>query len=171
MGCPLSSTRPEPGAAAVESEKIANPSRPVRPSGYKTTARTFLIAVSAMANAPLAGPVTWTIECSIDPADLPQVRQLAAHLSHLCLHQEPDNHGYEWSVDPSGSIVHIFERYADSQAAMVHIRLFEEQFADRFRALLRPVRVVLIGSPSAELRAALAAFSPLVLESLVGFHR
>ncbi|MFN9911520.1 MAG: hypothetical protein ACK53L_02980, partial [Pirellulaceae bacterium] len=72
---------------------------------------------------------------------------------------------------PSGSIVHIFERYADSDAAMVHIRLFEEQFADRFRALLRPVRVVLIGSPSAELRAALAAFSPLVLEPLVGFHR
>jgi quinol monooxygenase YgiN len=115
--------------------------------------------------------VTWTIECTINPDDLPQVQQLAEDLSHLCLHEEPDTHGYEWSVDPSGSIVHIFERYADSAAAMLHIRLFEERFAERFRALLKPERVVLIGSPSDELITSLAALSPLVLQPLVGFHR
>lgn len=123
-----------------------------------------------MADDPTAF-VTWTIECRIVPDQLPQVRQLADELTQMCLHDEPGTRSYEWAVDPSGSVVHIFERYVDSDAAMAHIRLFEARFIDRFRALLRPERVVLIGSPSPELLASLAALSPLVLQPIMGFHR
>lgn len=115
--------------------------------------------------------ITWTIECTDDPVDLPQVQQVAEDLSHLCLHKESDTHGYEWSVDPTGTTVHIFERYADSAAAMLHIRLFEERFTERFHALLQPQRVMLIGDPSEELLASLAGLRPLVLRPPVGFHR
>lgn len=115
--------------------------------------------------------VTWTIDCRINPADLPAVQQLAHDLTQLCLQEEPGTLGYEWSVDQTGSCVHIYERYVDSEAAMVHIRLFEDRFAARFRSLLRPERVVLIGSPSAQLLTSLEALHPLVLQSIVGFHR
>lgn len=115
--------------------------------------------------------ITWTIDCRIDPDQQDSVRELAGELTQMCLQEEPGTLGYEWSVDPAGCFVHIYERYSDSEAAMAHIRLFEANFAERFRALMRPERVVLIGSPSDELLAALAALSPQVLQPIAGFHR
>ena len=115
--------------------------------------------------------ITWMIESRIEPEQLEQVRQLAAELTAMCLSEEPGTSAYEWAVDPSGSRAHIYERYDDSEAAMAHIRLFEARFAARFRSLVRPERLIVIGNPSAELQASLAYLSPIVMQPMAGFYR
>lgn len=123
-----------------------------------------------MATAPDPS-ITWMIESRIEPDQIRQVRQLAADLTAMCLSEEPGTMAYEWAVDPSGSRAHIYERYQDSEAAMAHIRLFDKRFAERFRALVHPERLIVIGSPSAELQASLAYLSPIVMQPVAGFYR
>ena len=42
---------------------------------------------------------------------------------------EPNTHGYVWTTPDDGSTIHIYERYADSNAALVTPR----QFRDKLR--------------------------------------
>jgi quinol monooxygenase YgiN len=84
---------------------------------------------------------------------------------------EPDTLNYEWSTNPDGTICHIYERYADSAAVMTHLGTFGERFASRFLEVFRPIRFDVYGSPSEEVREALAGFNPTYMESVGGFSR
>jgi hypothetical protein len=65
----------------------------------------------------------------------------------------------------------IPERFADSCAAIAHLSAFGEKFAQRFLAAVDPTRLSAYGTPSDEVRQALAAFSPAYLSPLGGFAR
>jgi hypothetical protein len=66
---------------------------------------------------------------------------------------------------------HIFERYVDSAAVMIRVSAFGEKFAGRFLELLKRVRFVVYGSPSDQVKAALAGFNPVYKQPLGGFTR
>ena len=67
---------------------------------------------------------------------------------------------YEWYITDDGSVVHIYERYADSEATLLHLANFGEKFAERFLAAVDPTRFTVYGSPNNEVKEALTAFGP-----------
>jgi len=85
--------------------------------------------------------------------------------------KEPGTLDYEWSLSADGRQCHLFERYVDSAAALVHAGTFGEKFAARFLAILKPTRCVLYGSPNDAVRQALAPLSPVEMRPVGGFSR
>lgn len=78
---------------------------------------------------------------------------------------------YEWSLDDSGKTCHIYERYVDSAATMVHLGNFGSKFAERFMGCVTPTGFVVYGSPDATVKGALADFGPSYMKQFAGFVR
>ena len=75
---------------------------------------------------------------------------------------------YEWLR--SGDTLHIYERYADSEAAMVHLGNFGA-FADRFTTVLSVTGLHVYGPASDALREAAAGFGAVHYDKVGGFFR
>lgn len=84
---------------------------------------------------------------------------------------EPGALNYEWNVSADGKLCHLYERYIDSAAALIHGRTFGERFAGRFFEILKPVRFVVYGSLSTAVKEALAGFNPIYMPPVAGFSR
>lgn len=117
------------------------------------------------------GNVAWMLELTIQSGRGDDFRALMTEMVAATKANEPGTLAYEWSISPDGTTCHIWERYADSAAAMIHAGTFGAKYAGRFLEVARPVRQVVYGSPSPELRAALAGFGPVYLEPAAGFSR
>jgi quinol monooxygenase YgiN len=115
--------------------------------------------------------VAWMIEAEVRPGQQEALRELSREQVAHTAASEPGTLDYEWSLSADGQTCHIWERYADSAAAMVHIRTFDERYASRFFGIFRPTRVFLYGAPSAEVRQALAGLGPVMMDPLGGFSR
>lgn len=115
--------------------------------------------------------VSWLLELDVHPGKAGELRTLMREMVAATEANEPGTLDYEWSVSGDDSSCHIFERYADSAAAMIHARTFGSRFAERFLQVVSPTRLVLYGSPSPELAAALEGFSPVRMKSIGGFSR
>ena len=76
---------------------------------------------------------------------------------------------YERFVDQDGGIALVHERYLDSDAALEHLRAFEERFADRYLRLVERTRFTVLGQPSAELVQVLDRLGAVYLTLLAGF--
>ncbi len=63
----------------------------------------------------------------------------------------------------------IFERYADSDAAMVHMGIFGEKFATRLLNLVTPSRFTVLGPASQALVDALTPIGAVVHAPVDGF--
>jgi len=113
--------------------------------------------------------ISWVFEAAIKPDALDEYGALAREISADNQAAEPGQRNFEWFVD--GQDVHIYERYQDSAAALVHVQRFGENFASRFLSLCGPTRMSVYGEPSDELKVALTGFSPRYLEPLAGYAR
>jgi hypothetical protein len=52
-----------------------------------------------------------------------------------------------------------------------HTQSFGATFATRFFEILKPTRFVIYGTPSAEVKDAVAAFNPVCMTPLAGFRK
>jgi hypothetical protein len=68
-------------------------------------------------------------------------------------------------------VCHIYECFQDSAAVMTHLESFGANFAARFMEVLKPTRLVVYGTPSAQVKDALAGLSPVYMAPLRGFRR
>ena len=84
---------------------------------------------------------------------------------------EPGSLNYEWFIADDGKTLHLYERYADSAAVMAHLANFAQKYAERFSTYLTITKMTMYGNPSAEVRAAFAARSPIYLSLSDGFAR
>ncbi len=78
---------------------------------------------------------------------------------------------YEWFINQDGTTCHVYERYADSNATMVHIGTFGEKFAERILAITKPQRLTVYDDPDAAVRDALAGFGAVHMTQIGGFTR
>jgi hypothetical protein len=115
------------------------------------------------------GPVAVVFEVAVKPGQIEAVRALVEELV-ASARGEPGVLAYEFFADDDGAAV-AHERYADSAAGLAHLAVFGERFAGRLLALADPTRVMVLGSPSDEFRAAAAAFGPTYLRPVGGFVR
>jgi hypothetical protein len=78
---------------------------------------------------------------------------------------------YEWAISDDRQICHSYERFQDSAAAMAHMESFRANFTPRFMEVVKPIRLVVYGTPSAQVKDALAGLSPVYMAPLEGFKR
>jgi quinol monooxygenase YgiN len=116
------------------------------------------------------GPVSWVLELAVKPGQLEPFRAL---MSEMVAATRADSGAlsYEWFVSHDGGVVLIYERYADSAATVRHLRMFSQQFAERFLAAVEQTRFTVMGTPSDEVRAALSEAAPTYLRPFGGFAR
>lgn len=115
--------------------------------------------------------VAWMLELNIREGELENLKALIQEMVESTRANEPGTVNYEWSFDAAEKTCHIWERYADSAAAMAHIGNFGEKFAERFMAALEPTSFTLYGHPSEEVREALSAFGAVHMAPVGGFAR
>ena len=119
----------------------------------------------------MSDQVSWMLELEIQGGRADALRALMTEMVNATKTNEAGTLDYEWSTSTDGKRCHIFERYVDSAATLIHLGTFGERFAGRFLEILKPTRFVVYGSPSAAVRDALAAFGPVYMQPLGGFSR
>lgn len=119
----------------------------------------------------MAGEVSWVFKVAVNDGALEEFRALVAEMNDANEAAEPDTLTYEWFLADDDSTVHLYERYVDNAAAMNHVARFGENFAGRFLALLSVTGVDIYGPAGADLKQALAGFSPTYYASIGGFAR
>lgn len=115
--------------------------------------------------------VHWILELDINIGEIDNFKAVMKDMVEATQADEPGALNYEWFISGDGKQCHVYERYADSAATMIHLGNFGEKFADRFLATVTPTRFMVYGDPSAEVRDALAGFGAVHLEQIAGFAR
>lgn len=114
--------------------------------------------------------VSWVIELAVKPGRLDSFKQLMDEMV-AGTSTEPETLNYEWYISGDGETVHIFEKYANSDAMIVHVNGFMEKWAARFMESVNPTRFIVYGDPSEAARQLLAGFGPTYLGPWGGFAR
>jgi quinol monooxygenase YgiN len=78
---------------------------------------------------------------------------------------------YQYSASDDHSIVHIVERYRDSDAFVFHTEQTFSGFATEFLALARLDSLSVHGNPDARARQILDQFAAVYLDVFAGFSR
>jgi quinol monooxygenase YgiN len=115
--------------------------------------------------------VSWMFELTVKAGRESDFRTLMAEMAQATNNNEPGTLDYEWYVSDDGQRLHLFERYANADAAMIHLGTFGERFMARFFDVLIPERMTLYGAPDDRVRGALAQLAPEVMSRAAGFSR
>lgn len=114
--------------------------------------------------------ISWNLKLSINDGHLEQFRDL---MNEMVEHTRSEGGcmTYDWFVMDDGSEVHIQERYADNDAALVHLGNFGEKFAERFMALVTPRSFVVYGPADERIKGALTPMGAVFMKPFGGFRR
>ncbi len=115
--------------------------------------------------------VYWVIESAIKPGELDNLKALMKEMVEATKANEPNTLNYEWSISEDVKFCHIYERYVDSDATMIHVRTFNEKFVKRFISVMTPTRQMVYGTPSAQVKEALSKVGAKFMIPADGFAR
>ncbi len=132
-----------------------------------------MVTVHAHAAEPMqaveavgAQDVYWVI--TFDVADMdkfkPIVEKLVAQTE-----KEPGTITYVYTVAPNNKTVDILEHYKDSAAALPHLQKTFGPYQENLFALAKVTRLVVYGSPSDDVKQALAIADPTYMQPFAGF--
>lgn len=114
--------------------------------------------------------VSWNLQLAVRAGRLDDFRSLMAEMVDST-RTEDGAQAYEWFIGEDGAVCHIYERYADSAATMVHLGTFGSMFAERFLSCVEPTGFSVYGDPSDEVRGVLDGFGAVYLGPFGGFAR
>jgi len=119
----------------------------------------------------MSGNVHWNLEMAVKDGQLDAFKALMAEMVAATQANEPGTMNYEWFLSEDGRTCHIYERYQDSAATLVHLGSFGKLYAERFMAAATPTRFSLYGAPSDEVKQALAPIGAVHFGQIGGFAR
>ena len=119
----------------------------------------------------MSSEISWMLELDVREGHEEALRTLMAEMVDATRANEPDTLAYVWNFTADGRTCHLYERYGDSAAVLMHLGTFGARFADRFLGALKPTRLTVYGSPTTAARDALAGLSPAYMEPAAGFQR
>jgi quinol monooxygenase YgiN len=114
--------------------------------------------------------VYWVIELAVNPGRFEDLKTLVAEL----LEANRNKVGfltYGVAISDDRQVCHIYERFQDSAAIINHMQSFGPKFSERFFEILKPTRFVIYGTPSAEVKDAVAPFNPVYMTRLADFRK
>jgi quinol monooxygenase YgiN len=116
--------------------------------------------------------VTWHVVLAVQPEDVQAFGALTAEMVEATRHEDGVLLYERYSRD-GGRVIHVLERYANSEAAIAHLRAFIAQFGERFRTLVTREVFEVYGTPNDELKEILDRFGATYLAHFAGFgsHR
>ncbi len=101
--------------------------------------------------------VSWRVELAISEGRLDEFLALTVEMVEFAK-TESGVLSYQRFVSQDGQTVHVYERYADSHAALTHLQNFAERFAPRFSSMASRRQFDVYGAPSEELKSVLVGF-------------
>jgi quinol monooxygenase YgiN len=112
--------------------------------------------------------VYWVFTVTIDQMGefMPLIPKLVA-----ATEKEPGALQFECNIGDDQKTVDIFERYADSKAALFHQTASFAPLSKEFFAVAKLSRWVIYGRPTEEFKKANADFHPIFMTPLDGFVR
>jgi len=116
----------------------------------------------------MSNEIAWQVELAIRPGELENFRTLTSAM----VESTKGERGvliYERFMSADGQIVYVYERYADSAAAVAHLLAFAQMYGERFAQLVERRRFMVFGTPSAELQRILDRFDATYLCPFDGF--
>jgi quinol monooxygenase YgiN len=114
--------------------------------------------------------VSWVIELEIKDGQADGFRKFMEDMVAVTQSDEADTLAYEWFISEDGKNCQIYERYTDSAAVMIHLASFAS-FGERFGQVADVGFLHIYGSPSDEVKEAVAGLNPTYLAAYGGFHR
>jgi quinol monooxygenase YgiN len=114
--------------------------------------------------------IYFALELAVNPGRFEDLKTLMAELVEAN-RNEVGMLTQEWAISDDRQVCHIYERFQDSAAVITHTQLFGANFATRFFEILKPTRFVIYGTPSVEVKDALAAVNPVYMGPLGGFRK
>ena len=118
----------------------------------------------------MSDTVSWIVTLAVKPGELDAFRALMGEMV-ACAQTKLGTIVYEWFVSDDGGTVHIYERYADSAAALDSNNAFGEHFAERFMTAVDVTGFYVYGNPNDAVRKAHGGVGAQFLESFGGFAR
>ena len=115
--------------------------------------------------------VFWILEADIKAGQLDKLKALMREMVEGTRRDEPRALNYEWFIADDGKSLHLYERYADADAVMVHRENFAQKYSERFFACLTITKMTLYGKLNSEIRAAFAPSNPVYMSMADGFAR
>ncbi len=119
----------------------------------------------------MSNHVSWMLELDVIDGRETDMQALMQEMVAATKANEPDTLCYEGHFSADGKKCHLWERYTDSDAAMIHIRTFGEKYAGRFMGVFTPTRLTVYGSPTAEVRNAMDGMGAAYMARNQGFSR
>jgi len=115
--------------------------------------------------------VFWVLELNIINGKEDQLDSLISDMSAATKLNEPNTLYYEWFVDEAKKTCTIYERYTDSDALLIHMGNFGENFAERFMSIFEISTFTVFGTPSDDAIAALDTLGAKYMHFAGGFHK
>lgn len=115
--------------------------------------------------------VFWVLELNIINGKEDQLDSLISDMSAATKLNEPNTLYYEWFVDEAKKTCTIYERYTDSDALLIHMGNFGENFAGRFMSIFEISNFTVFGAPSDDAIAALDTLRAKYMHFAGGFHK
>ncbi|MDJ0930244.1 MAG: hypothetical protein QNJ43_04700 [Breoghania sp.] len=113
--------------------------------------------------------VHWMLEVALKNGAAEDFKALMHEMVEATKKDAPGALIYEWSFDEAETACHIYERYADSPATMVHLNNFGTKFAGRFMQYAQPTRMTVYGAPDETVTAPLKRLNATFMHELDGF--
>lgn len=110
-------------------------------------------------------------ENDINAGQLDNLKALLREMMDIIQRDEPGTLNYEWFIADDGKSVHVYERYADSGACMVHLANVGPKYGERLVACVTATKIAIYGNPSDEVRKVFTAYSPIYMSPFVRFAR
>ena len=114
------------------------------------------------------GQISWYVQLAVKPGQIENFKALTRDMVE-CARGEPGVLSYQRFVSDDNKFIHVYERYADSAAAVAHLRKFGNKFSPRFLAMVERTQFLVFGEPSDELRELLDGFGVTYLKPFGDF--
>ena len=98
----------------------------------------------------------FVFELAITPGRFEDLKTLIADMVAATQKNEVGTLNYEWAISDDQQVCHVYERYRDSAAVMTHLESFSANFAVRLMEAVTPARLVVYGTPSAQVKDEIA---------------
>jgi quinol monooxygenase YgiN len=112
----------------------------------------------------------WLFTLDVKRGKFDEFKGLVADIVASTRH-EPGTLAYQYAVSDDQQTVHIYERYRDSEAFVVHVEQTFAGYAERFLSLVAVRSLVVYGTPNAQARQALDTFNATYMNLFDGFAR
>ncbi len=116
----------------------------------------------------MSNDVSWEVELAVKPGQLENFRVLTSEMVEHT-RGEPGVLIYERFLSDDGTVVYVYERYADSASAISHLQGFGKIFGARFVDMVERKRFTVFGIASDELKAMLDRFGATYHSPFDGF--